>query len=523
MLKKIFLFFIILFLILGGLGYWYWSRNAYSKDSLKVEILGPSEANFADEVEYTVKYKNNGNIRLEQPKIIFEYPENTMVDGNFISRQEVGSDKIGDIYPGEEKTYTFKGRLFGKEGDLKKASVELSYQPKNLNARYESKTTFTTKIKPVPLTFDFDLPSKIEANKKFDFSIDYYSALNYPLSDLTVKIQYPDKFQFLKSDPNSQNENEWDVPLLNKAEGGKIDISGQMAAELGDHGIFNAQLGMWRSDGEFIPLKDISQEVEIVRPNLSISQKINGQAGYTASPGDLLHYEISFRNLGTEPFTNLFLAVTLDGGEYDLGSIKSSDGQFKSGDNTIVWDSGSVPNLKFLDQGEEGTVEFWINLKDGWNQNDLQKNGLVKDTVLISKIKQTFETKINSNLAVVSEVSKDSNSTYTINWLAKNSSNDMKNVKVKAILPPNVKLTGQISPQESSSNFAFDNDSREIVWMVGDMPAGTGVSNDPITISFQAETNSRSGNPLLDQIRMDGEDSWTELSIEKAFDQVEIP
>jgi len=524
MLNKLLIFFVVLFVILGGLACWYWTRNPYSKDILKIEILGPNEADFSQEVEYTVKYKNNGNIRLEQLRLIFEYPENTLVGENFIRRQEVGPEELGDIYPGEEKTYAFKGRLFGKEGDLKTANAQLEFQPKNLNAKYEATTSFTTRIKPIPVTFDFDLPSKIEANKNFDFSINYYSVLNYSLSDLTVKILYPDQFEFLSSKPSSDNKSEWGIPLLNKAEGGRIDIEGKMSAELGEHKIFNAQLGMWRDDGQFILLKEINKEVEIIQPNLSIAQRINGEMDYTASPGDILHYEIFFRNLGDEPFTDMFLALTLSGEGYDFETIKTFDGQFKPGDKTIVWDWQNVSSLKFLDQGDEGKVEFWINLKDDWNIGSYnKKDALVKDTVLVSKVKQEFETKINSKLSLDTQVIPESSSLYTVNWQVKNSLNNVKDVKVKAVLPSNARVTGSVSPSESSSSFAFDSESREIVWSVGDMQAGDGVMNNPRIISFQVETPARRNSILLDQVRIVGEDEWTGKSIEENLDQIKIP
>ena len=61
---------VILTIILGIAGFWYYQRNIYSKESLRVEILGPEEVEMAQEIEYIVKYKNNGNIRLEDPKLI---------------------------------------------------------------------------------------------------------------------------------------------------------------------------------------------------------------------------------------------------------------------------------------------------------------------------------------------------------------------------------------------------------------------------------------------------------------------
>src|SRR3990167_6595746 len=143
MQNKIIISIIVLAVLAGGLGFWYYQRNVYSKDVLKLEILGPDEANASEEIEYAVKYKNNGNIRLEEPRLVFEYPEYSIIEDGRAMRQELILD---DIYPGQSDTIYFKGRLLGKPGDIKKAKVWLSYRPKNLKARYESETSQAVKI-----------------------------------------------------------------------------------------------------------------------------------------------------------------------------------------------------------------------------------------------------------------------------------------------------------------------------------------------------------------------------------------
>ena len=181
MKRKFITFLIIIAAISGLIGFWNWQRNIYSKETLKLEILGPENIELTKEFEYLVKYKNNGNIRLEEPKLIFEYPSHSILDATLPPptgkslRQEIGAEILGDaIYPGEEKTISFKARLIGKEGETLTAKALLSYRPKNLKARYESSTTFTTQIKSVPLTFEFDLPSKIESGKDLKFRLNYY-------------------------------------------------------------------------------------------------------------------------------------------------------------------------------------------------------------------------------------------------------------------------------------------------------------------------------------------------------------
>lgn len=145
-------------------------------------------------------------------------------------------------------------------------------------------------------------------------------------------------------------------------------------------------MGIWLED-EFILLKEISKSVEIDRPGLFVSQRINDQDQYIASSGDLLHYEIFFRNIGNEPFLDLSLIITLEGKGFDFETIKSDLGQFNKGNNFIIWDGRDVSDLKFLDEGEEGKVEFWVNLKDQWEiSSPGEKNAILKNTVLIPKV-----------------------------------------------------------------------------------------------------------------------------------------
>ena len=530
-MKKIVIIVIILALGLAAAGYWYWQRNPYSKEVLKLEILGPDKASASYEVTYTVKYKNNGDIRMEEARLIFEFPEYTLLEEGLSRRIEIGPEELGDIYPGEEKTFQFKGRLLGKEKEVKTARAWLNYQPKNLQARYESTTSFSTIIESVPLTFDFDLSSRVEAGRDFNFSLNYFSSLEYPLTDLGIKVEYPNGFEFLISDPAGLDKNEWGISLLNQAEGGRIEIQGRLSGELKEQKIFRATIGLWQND-EFIVLKEIRRGTEIAKPQLSLFQHINGQTNYISNSGDLLHYEIFFRNISDEPFQDLFLVLTLDGDGFDFDTVKAQSGEFQQGDNSIIWDWRNIPRLKFLDQGKEGKVEFWINLKEDWSSGE--KNSSLKSSILISQIKEEFETKVNSKLDIAQQAHYDDEvfgnsgpvpletgktTTYTVIWQVKNYFNDVKNVKVKAKLPSNVKLTGKIFPEDQSSKFAFDSGSREIVWMIGDMEAGTGVFSAAANIAFQVALTPNSGqkgtNPtIIQEVIVSGEDQWTESFIQ---------
>ncbi len=526
MKRKIISFLLLLALVCGGAGYWIWQKNSYSKDILKLEILGKEEAAIAEEIEYNVRYKNNGDIRLEEAKLIFEYPQYSIVNDNVL-RKEIN---LEDIYPGEEKTITFKARLLGKEGDVKKANVWLSYKPKNLKAKYESSTSLATRIKLVPLTFEFDMSSRIEPLKDFKFHLNYFSNIDYPMLGLRVVVDYPFGYEFKYSTPKDLEKNEWEVGVLNKAEGGRIEVTGQLSGGVGEEELFKAKIGTWR-DGEFVVLKEAVKGASIIEPSLAISQKINGNPKFTASPGDWLHYEILFKNIGREGLDNLILINKLGGDFFDFSTIKSDYGNFQVGDNSIIFDWKKVSKLQILSSMEEGSVEFWIKLKDDLG---VVKNSEIRNTITLNQAKEEIVTRVNSRISLSQRVYFQDEvfgndgpippqigfeTTYTMIWQVKNYSNDVNNAKVKAVIPEGIRLTGKIFPEDQSSKLAFDSQSREIVWAVGDLKAGEGIMTSAPNISFQvsfvpSEIQKGKLAQLIGEAKFTGEDTWTKETME---------
>ena len=528
-MKKFIIIIIILAIIGGIVGYWHWDRKAFSKDDIKLEILGPREVELAEEVEFIVRYRNIGHIRLDNPELVFEFPDNAILDEEVSPRQKLGREELGiAIYPGEEKTFRFQARLLGEEGEVLSARAALSYQPKGLAVRFESVTTFTTIIKSVPIAFTFDFPPKIEPEKDFQFQINYFSRVDYPLLGLRIIAEYPANFEFIQAFPRALEKNEWDLPPLNKAEGGRIEVMGRISGQPGDQKLFRANLGIWKQ-GEFISLKRVAKGIELIKPSLHIVQRINRNENHIIRPGEHLHYEILFRNIGEETLTGLSLTVNLFGEAFDLKTLSAPEGDFVLGDNSITWDWRQVGDLQFLEPGEEGEVEFWLRAKSDWPVIDLRGETVVRSVVFLGELRQEFVTKVNSKLEACQRAyfqdeifgntgplppQVELPTTYTIMWRVKNHHNKVQNVEMKAVLPKNVKLTGEIFPEAELENFTFDSDSREIVWKVGEMEVGRGIINPAPNVSFQItftpdEFQIGKTPDLIGPIEVTGKDLWT--------------
>jgi hypothetical protein len=179
---------------------------------------------------------------------------------------------------------------------------------------------------------------------------------------------------------------------------------------------------------------------------------------------------------------------------------------------------------------DEGKVDFWIKVKDDLGN---VRNPVLRNKIFIGQLKEEFSTKISSKIEIVQKgyfedeffgnsgplpPKVGATTTYTIVWQVKNYYSDVKNVKVKATLPPQSSLTGKIFPEELTPKFSFDSQSREIVWSVGDLEGGIGITKPSLTLAFQIsflpeEFQKGKAGEIIGEAKISGEDSWTESEI----------
>ncbi len=527
----------LIFLAFIALSIFSWERMSFSKQILKIEILGPDRATVGDSVEYVVKLKNNGSIRLQNPELTFEYPDNSILENNepkikIMSSQDLG----GDIYPGEERTFKFDTRLLGQENDTKTAKASVSFEPENLKSRSEVSTTFTTILGTIPLDLSIDVPNQAEGGKALTLKVNYSSNVTYPLQDLTCYVDYPSDFEFLYGQPQGVDNTQWDIPILNESDSGMIQISGIINGQSMDQKVFKARIGIWQ-DGNFVVLKEVVKGVQIIAPSVLITQEINNDSNYVATPGDQLHYVVTFRNVGEAGLKNMTLITRLDGTGLDLNSIKAPEGTFQTGDNSIVWDGSKVAELQYLDVGQVGTVEFWVNLKDQWPMKTLaDKNPIIRNRISLGGASQDFLTKINTAISADQQIypgNKYFNNTgpyplvanqktyLTVEWKASNSYNDVENAKMTTVLPDNVTYEGKTYPDKV--DITFDPDTSEVTCNMGSLPAGSGSINDAKICAFQISVDPEVVDQpvfLLGAAQLSGTDQWTSKQLLAKTDNV---
>jgi peptidoglycan hydrolase-like protein with peptidoglycan-binding domain len=456
------------------------------KTKLEISISGPRTAKAGEEVTYQVICKNNGNVILKEPELVFHFPSSSLPEKSLIETIKLDED----LYPNQTKEFTFKARFFSAEGESHEMKSWINYYTKkNSSVMMSEVAYFSTTISEVPIDLVLDIPQKIPVSPNEEltstFRVRYFSSENIPAERLKLSMNLPQEFVLQESIPERKADYEFDIPVLDQTRRGEIEIIGSFPTvrEIGQTLNFDAELFI-ELNGFNISLKKSSSSALTYEPNFVFSQKINNKERYYPSVGEKLHYEIYFKNIKDEALSNLNLSTVLEGNFFDLSTIDVPLGSFSQGSRSISWSGENVDQLKYLTPGEEGKVEFWVNMKKDYVPQDItETNTSIKNRVILAGFENEFRSRISSLVKITQEVyfndiykyfsntgehppKVDRATYYTVVWKLENYYNAIENILVKASLPKGVSFRsvknsqGEVSvltKTEGGSSDSYDN------------------------------------------------------------------
>lgn len=540
---------ILLFIIMAGLivfVYWY-AQSSFDRSWVALDISGPDGVASGEEVIYRVDCKNSTKVDLNDAQLVFNWPADSIPD----SGQLIEQISIGTLAAGQEKEIEFRGKIIGPKNSQKQLSAKLSYQPAKTSARFENVSTFASRIISVPLVLTFDMPQRVAGGQQITVSLKYLNDSESSFDNLFVKVEYPDGFKVSSSYPQPQ-ENVWEIGRLGSKQEGKILITGTIEGERGDTKLFHGYLGVMK-DKEFTAYADAVKSAQISLPVLSLEQTVNGASEYIANPNEELKYTIKYQNNSTLSIPSVKIVLKFNTQALDFTTLQLGDkGSFESVGNGITWDQTNTPELAAVGAGYHGELKFSVKVKDAMPVKTYSdKNFVIYDVVNSSSVniplalidQQVQDTgelsiKINSKSGLDAKgyyqdtfLPNDGpvppkvgqTTTYTIYWYVTNPSNDVKDVRVEAILPSYVEWLNKFKP--ASTNFQYDNLNRRVVWDIGTLPAATGVLSPAKYVAFQIGLTPSAPQinqvvNLINQSVITGKDSFTGVDLRTTDAQI---
>ncbi len=511
-----------------------WTFRHYAPDSvqnffggrnqqIELSIQGPDEVSAGDMVEYVIKYKNRGQVAVDETSLNVRYPAGLIVESvEPAARVRVDSQlklednwDLGTLSRDQEGQIVIKGRLVGEDKSNQNFWAVLYYQPANFSSKFQQEASKTTTINGVPLQVEVSTAATIPPSEDLEIKIKYRNSTDKVLAKAAMEIVYPKDFTVQETQPENTDDR-WLVENLEPQTENEITIIGHFAATTSGPQEFIVKSLLLDSQEDYL-LQEQKIVVTVMESDVTIELKINGsREDDTVSFGDSLSYSLIYENTGDQTLSDVTASVIVSStGElidwtslfdrYD-GSLE----EFEAG-KILSWTSKEVPNLAKVKPGQKGVIDFSVDIVGaaGEASGDLNirsaaamKIGQVGDqSVTVEQKSNTVKLSLNSNISLTTKgryfddkgnpvgsgplpPKVGGTTTYLIDWQIDNSLHEIQNVVLQTVLPTSVTYDKLV--KVSVGDLTYNPATRVVSWTINRLPpsvATTGQASFAVKIT----------------------------------------
>ncbi len=520
--KTFFIFSLIFFLLalLYASYVFFAGGNTVSKDNIEIAVLGNSFVAGGEDLSLVIGITNKNSIALDLVDLLIEYPKNSSKTGPEGTRQiERYRESLGTIPAGAIRNENVKLVLFGEQGSIVPIKISIEYRVEGSNAIFVVEKSYEVSINSTPINLSVNAPLSISPNQKIVLDVKTSLNATKSLSGVLLKVDYPVGFQFSSATPApSVGNNVWELGDLSVGTERNISITGQMIDvfenEEKTFRIFSGTQS--RGDKSVLDLvfNSLIHTITIKKPFLENTLSINGDSlrEYAVDSKTMVRGEINYKNNLDTNINDLEIRAKILGNAVDRKTISGIQGFYDSKDDIIVWDKGSLNQLSEVNPGETGSVSFSfsplplltapgkilaspsINIGidisgrqavEGFDIKDLINSEQATIHIISDVGLSTKALYYSGPFKNTGEVSPKvgSETTYTIVWEVSNTANNISKAKIISTLPSWIRFVGAVSP--SSEALTYNTSSKEVIWNIGSIPKGTGITSASKQVAFQ--------------------------------------
>lgn len=528
--------------------------NLISADNISIEINGPVSIPGGEVVNFDITAKNNNKIDLELVDLTVDFPAGTTDPQNPSQTLKRYRKLMGNIPADGTARDSVQAIIFGEENLQKQIMVSLTYSVKGSTSVFTKTKSYDVLVNSSPIRVDIATLKEVTSGQEFDIKVDLTSNSKENLKGILFEAIYPFGFNYVSSTQNPiSGKNVWNVGDIPAGGKRSFTIRGTLSGEDNDLRAFHFNVGAKGDNPVKIatPYLTLDREVNIQKPFVSLVIDVGGDDEMKDYIGRFDRNSTVnvqwFNNLSTI-VSNMKIVVKLEGSAYDNTTVRPDTGYYDSGSNTITWSQQTNPEFSSVGPGDSGKVTFNIVPKDFGLGGKIVTNPKIVVTASVSgnrtqetnvPLSVTASTKRNiiipSSVDLSARITRsvgpfqnvgfmppkvDNPTTYTVIWSISNTTNSIRDVEVKATLPPYVKWLNNISP--SDENIVYDENSGLVTWNVGTVEANRSSSERKeiaFQISFTPSIIQVGNSPVLvNQAKLTGIDNFTNSKIDSNQD-----
>ncbi|MEQ1500395.1 MAG: hypothetical protein ABL917_03445 [Parcubacteria group bacterium] len=536
---------VALFIFFGGI-------NMISSNNLDVKITAPTSISSGEELNIGLSILNQNRTDIEEVFLFINYPSGAQAIGDGGKALTHEKISLGKINKGSVAEHSIRALLFGEKDAVKTFTFRLEYKVNGSNAIFSKEKTYDVSIGSSPILLNVDFPKEINSGQEVKLSIDLTSNSAVTVKDSLVKIEYPYGFTYKSSSIKPlRDDSVWVMGDLKNGEKKVLTVSGVLVGQNMEDRSFRIFVGTKSPDisKDFeTPLAESDATIGIRKSFFNL--EVTPSSGPVAEVDQNVQFNINWQNTLPDKILNTTVEATLSGNIFDRNSVTANNsGFFRSTDNTVFWDKNTTRELAEMIPGESGRynisvasisdlarirsiknphIDLHVVMKGDRSGSDSGEVSSSMDVVVKIVSQLSLTAKSYRNMGGINNTGPippkaDVESTYSINWVLTNTTNDLKGAVVSGTLPVGVVWKDEVSP--SQENVSYDPDTRVVTWNVGNISAGAGFANSPKSVFFKvgivpSVNQVRTKPVLISDISATATDTYTATVIEKMVTSV---
>lgn len=496
----------------------------FSEERVEIAFSGPKNVASAEETTFTVTYANNNWAGLDNATLVFSYPESFHPEagGALEVQGSFAEISLGKIKANTQGKILITGKFYGSKGDTAYLKAALRYTPKGISTVFEKETGFGVNVASSPLSLEITAPVELAPGQDVEYVIDYGNVSDLSFSNLRVKAEYPEGFQFVSSEPRpSEGESVWYIGNLSARAEGRITIRGVLSGVRDEHKRVRGMIGFFQGDGKFVVYAENERQMRIIASPFSLSQTVNGLTAITVSPGEVLHYVIRYKNESNIGMRDAILTVEINPALLDMSRLQLKRGAYDAARKLIIWKASDIPGLGKIEPGASGEITFSVPVLAAIpaEEKNLSIRSVAKidspdipTSIGANKIigSNMLVVKLNSLVGMDAKALYDDTvfpnsgpfppkvgqeTSYTFHLNVTNSSNDLTQARVSVKFPTGVRYNGKFSPGRET--VAFNERTNELVWELGSFAPTQGAPRELVFQVTAIPSPSDIDKPLI--------------------------
>lgn len=538
----------------AALLFFFRGANVVSNANIELTVTGPLSIKSGDTFDLSVAVANKNRSDLTTADLIIEYPAGTRDPNDPTKELTRVRESLGVIKSGQTVVHGVRALLFGGEKTRSEVKMTLEYRLANSAAIFEKGKSLAVEIADSPVSIAMTFPEEVNAGKEIEAEVQVITNSPTILKDVALLATWPPGFKFINSSvPSDSNLNTtvWRLGDLSPGAKRSFTLMGTLDGQPEEVKSFRFQVGLLgREEGELGAVyTDNYKVVAIKQPFVGLALAVNGETGSepVAELGDNIETQISWGNNLETDVLNGTITLSLEGQQLNKNAVSATNGFYRSSDNTVTWGQSSVEGLALLRPGDRGTVQVTLASLP-FSTTAPVKNPLIELDLLFrgeqGNGREVVETRIDRVIKLEAAFAAtaaslyhdgpfenvgpipprvDQETTYTIVWTLGAGANDVKDTRLRAVLPPNVEWTKELAP--STEKMVWNETTRELTWEAGYIAVGSKGEPKTKQVSFQVKAEpsvSQLNEPfnLVESLRASGVDTFTGTTLSRSLDDV---